>query len=481
MTAQPLMQPRQAVMLDMALPGQTHDKRSAKPAKRASWRAIRKWSFRTAAVSCVLLLALGAVLFGKGYLKLHKVFQGGSSAAALQANVDPSLLKGEGDGRINVLLMGIGGAGHDAPDLTDTMVLASIDPVNHRAALLSIPRDMWVEVTGHGPMKINAAYETGKYKYLGREDLSNSNHQAVQAGFDLTDQTVEQVLGVPVHYNVLVNFQAFRQAIDTVGGVSINVPEQLYDPTMAWENHGNPVLAAAGQQTFDGTHALLYVRSRETSSDFARSQRQRAVMLALKDKVLTAGTLSNPLKISNLLSAFGDNVQSDISVSDVGRLGAIATKVANNSIQSIGLADPPNNYVTTADIGGQSVVEPRAGLTDYSAIQNYVRGIFKDGYIARENANITVLNGTVTPGLATKKADDLKSYGYNVGTVDNAPTTDYAKTTIVDLSKGTDKYTLHYLQNRYSAAVTTQQLPAGIQQGKANIVIILGQDETLSN
>lgn len=442
---------------------------------------------RTMQLSCAMLAAVlivGGFLATKGYLKLHKVFQGGATAAALQTNVDPSLLKGEGDGRINILLLGVGGDGHDGADLTDTIMVASIDPINNKVALVSVPRDMWVKMPNNyisNYQKINAAYESGKYKYLGEQNSSNANKKAINAGFAAADSTVEQVLGVPIHYNMLVDFQAFRQAVDTVGGVTVNVPSQLYDPTMAWENNYNPILAKAGVQNFDGKHALIYVRSRETSSDFARSERQRSVMLALKDKVLTAGTLSNPLKISKLISAFGDNVQTDISLSDMAKLTTIMKKIGNNSVQSVGLGDENNSFVTTGNINGISVVEPKAGLEDYSAIQTYIRGLLRDGYITRENANVSVLNGTTLPGLASQKAAELKSYGYNVGTVGNTPTSDYQQTQIIDLTHGKDKYTLHYLQDRYGVQSITTTVPAGITAGTANIMVILGQDATTTN
>ena len=457
--------------------------RAAKATKSplGKFRTTLKWAFRATAISLVIVLAVGGLLFGKGYFKLKKVFNGTSSAAALQSNVNPSLLKGEGDGRINVLLLGIGGADHSGGDLTDTMMVASIDPVNRQAVLFSVPRDLWTKMPNNyisNYQKINAAYESGKYKYIGKQDATNSNQKAVQAGFQATDGVVERVLGVPIHYNVLVDFKAFRQAIDTVGGVSINAPEQLYDPTMAWENERNPVLAKLGVNNFDGKHALNYVRSRETSSDFARSQRQRAVIVSLKDKVINMGTLTNPVKLSNLLSAFGDNVQSDISLNDMTRLASVMKGVPNNQIQSVGLADPPNNFLTTGNINGLSVVQPRAGLEDYSKIQAFVRSKLKDGYIAKENAKVAILNGTVVPGLATDKSDELKSYGYNVITVANAPTPDYDKTTIVDFSHGTKKYTLGYLKTRYHVQNVTTTLPAGIVHGTEDIVIILGQDAT---
>ncbi|HEX8226358.1 MAG TPA: LCP family protein [Candidatus Saccharimonadales bacterium] len=444
---------------------------------------FRKLAFRTTAVMLLLVLVGGGLLVGKGYFKLRKVFDGSSSAAALQSNVDPTKLKGEGDGRINIMLLGVGGAAHSGGDLTDTIMIASVDPINNQAVLFSVPRDLWVKMPNNfisNYQKINAAYESGKYKFLGQQQSGNGNKQAINAGFQAADSTVERVMGVPIHYNILVDFQAFRQAIDTVGGVKIDVKEQLRDPTMAWENGWNPVLAPVGVNHFDGKKALNYVRSRETSSDFARSQRQREVMVALKDKVMNMGTLSNPVKLSNLLSNFGDNVQTDISISDMTRMSTIMKKIPNNQIQSVGLADEPNNFLASGNVNGMSVLQPKAGLEDYTKIQTFVRSKLKDGYIAKENANISVLNGTVVPGLATEKGDELKSYGYNVGKVDNAPTPDYDVTTIYDLSGGSKKYTLNYLKKRYDVQTVKTTLPPGIVRGAENIVIILGHDATLT-
>lgn len=478
-SARPLQ--RRLPQLDMELPESSAPAPHHENLKHyRKWAGLRKWSFRGAVASLVLLIGVGGFLFWQGYLNLHKVFKGNAHAASLQANVDPNLLKGEGDGRVNILLLGRGGLGHDAPDLTDTIMLASIDPVNHSAELLSVPRDLWVTLPSGGSSKINAVWETGKYKYLGKMDSSNKNSKAVQAGFTAIDQTVEQVLGVPIHYNVLIDFQAFRQAVNTVGGVTINVPKTLYDPTMAWENNWNPVLAKAGVQKFDGKHALIYVRSRETSSDFARAERQRSVLLALKDKAVSVGTLSNPTKLAGLMSAFGNNAQTDLSLGDASRLYSIFKAIGNNKVQSLDLVTPPHQFVTTGNINGQSVVQPRAGLGQYDDIQKYVRSSLKDGYIVKEHANITILNGTGQNGLATSKAEELKSYGYNVGTVSTAPTNGYSETVIVDRTNGRDKYTKHYLEQRFNTTATTKLPDTAIAPGSADFIIVLGSDESTS-
>lgn len=433
--------------------------------KRAWWKRTKRVLIGTSAA----MLLVVAYFVIKIYIVQKHLFRGGGNAPALAQDVDVSTLRGEGDGRVNILLLGIGGPGHDAPDLSDTIVIVSIDPVNNQVALLSIPRDLWVQIPGYGSQKINAAFSYGK------QGSSSTNFvEATKDGIELAEKTLDPIIGIPIHYHAVVDFTAFKQSVDAVGGVTVNVPEQLYDPSVAWENNYDPVIAEAGVQVFNGSRALLYARSRETSSDFARNERQRLLMVALKDKILSLGTFSNPLKISQLLDSLGNNVYTDFSSSDFGRLYEIAGNIPSDSIFSLDLVTPPHNFLTTAPINGLSAVVPRAGLNNYDDIKNFIRNSLKDGFIQKENAEVVILNGTSTPGLATLKAKDLKSYGYNVTTVADAPTEDYQNTILVDVT-GDKKYTKHYLEQRLNTTATTE-LPAGIEAGTASFVIILGAD-----
>jgi LCP family protein required for cell wall assembly len=433
--------------------------RPLRPVRRSlRWR---RRLLRTGGVALGILLVTGGFLSWKAYVQLHKVFHGTTTVAALSGKpVAPALLKGEGDGRVNILLLGIGGPTHEGPDLTDTIVVLSVDPVNHKAAFLSLPRDLWVKmpVNYFGQyQKINAAYESGKYRYLGKMDSSNANANAVEAGFSSIDQAVGEVLGININYHMLVNFQAFQQAINTVDGVTVNVQEPLYDPTMAWENGNNPVLATAGVQTMDGKRALLYARSRETSSDFARAQRQRQILVALKDKVLSTGTLSNPAKIDGLMNAFGDNVYSDLSTQGAERLYSIMKTIDDTHIRSIDLTQPPNNLVTTDHVGNVSVVRPRAGFNDYGAIQAFVRSQLVDGYLLKEHANVAVVGSTEAGAEAA--ATDLTSYGYTVKTTATGATAS-GQTAVIDLSGGEYPYTRNYLEKHFDVRAS-DRLPAG--------------------
>lgn len=455
------------------------DKKSAKSHEdNTARRRLRRALKRTALLVSAIILVGGIFLGIKFYIAEKHLFRGGGQAPALDERIDINKLQREGDGRVNILLLGIGGPGHDGADLTDTVMIASLDPINNKLALLSIPRDLWVKIPGYGSQKINAAYAYGK-------EASKSKNLIDQEkdGLALVDKTLETVVGIPIHYHALVDFVAFAQTVNALGGVTFNVPETLYDPTIAWENHYNPTIAKAGLQTFDGGRALLYVKSRETSSDFARSERQRLMLVAIKDKIFSLGTFANPGRMSQLLSSFGDNIYSDFSLNDVMRLYRLFSKLPSSDISSLDLVTPPHAFLTTANIGGLSVVQPKTGVYDYKEIQSYIRNTLRDGLLAKENAALAVYNGTDIDGLATAKADELKSFGYNVTTIDSLPkATNPASSVVVDLSNGSDKYTRHYLERRFGVNAQTSLSSAyGISPpAGTKFVIIAGKDDNKS-
>ncbi len=450
---------------------------------RSKKRSIRLRIARTFAVSIMaLVLAVGS-LFAYGYIKTQQIFRGnGEGAAALQKNVDPKKLNGEGDGRINILLLGKGGPGETAPDLTDTLLLASIDPVQNEAALLSIPRDLYVKDANQYSTKINAIYANAKQARLAKSNNGSSDEDAAEdAGLKALKQTVSEVLGIPIHYYVMVNFKAFEDAINTVGGLTVDVKEPLYDWSVAWLLDGNPLVADEGLQTFDGKRALLYARSRKGSArgDFDRTERQREIILALQKKVLSAGTFSNPLKIIELLNTFGNNVRTDLnSIDETKRLYEIGRDIGSERIISVELAEDPI-LVTTDFINNQSVVVPKEGLYQYDDIHNFVRNTLRDAFLKQEDARVAILNGTETAGIATAKETELKSYGYNVVLIDNAPTTNYETTKLIDLSLGLNRYTSSYLEKRLGVTATNFYIDGIPTNETVDFVIILGRDETI--
>lgn len=433
-----------------------------------------------------ILLILLAVLFVVGgyfgfsiWNTARRVLKGGSDGAlALQKNIDPVKLNGEGDGRVNILLLGKGGGDHPGADLTDTIIIASIDPIAKEAALFSLPRDLWVRAPELWSMKINSVYSSAKDKAYSMNESDDAG--AEKAGINAIESVVKSITGVPIHYYVMVNFTAFEQAVNAVGGVTVNVSEPLYDYVQAWDNNNNPLIADVGVQQFNGKKALLYARSRSTSSDFARGERQRQIIVALQEKVMQLGTFSNPVAVTKLINTVGSNVYTDLSLSEIMRIYEIGKEIPSSKIASFSLTDEDNVLVKTDNINGASVVVPRAGVFSYDAIQSYVRNSLRDSFLKSEDAKIVVLNGSGIEGLANRRAEELKSYGYNVISVDNAPRSDYTSTELLDFTDGVKKYTKRYLEQRLK--VLTAQNNASIDNTVygADFVIIVGNNENTS-
>ena len=446
-----------------------------------SWSKAKKKTRNkrmTYAFLSVFIIGLG-FLTAKGYVDLLKAFSGGGGAAALNLDVDPEQLNTEGDGRVNILLLGRGGPGHVGPDLTDTIILLSIDPVEKSAGLVSVPRDLYVTVPEYGSMKINSVFYNGKTRALSDAGEINdaTKRQAEEAGLKLVDDTVKDVLGIPINYHGVIDFSGFKKAIDTVEGIDIDVPKNVREQMLI---DGQPYLldVSAGQKHFEGFEALSYSRSRHTSArgDFDRTERQRQVIIGLKEKVLSLGTFSNPTKLSQLLEQFGKNVSTNFSLDDTNKIYSLLKDINSDKIKSIGLSDPPRNFLKTDRIDGSSVVLPLLGQDNYQDIHHYIRNSLRDSFMKQEDAGVVILNGTKQASLAKDKAKELRSLGYKVTRINNAPPANYQKTVLVDMALRDNKYTKNYLQKRLQT-VAVNSLPDGkIQVGTNDFVIILGSD-----
>jgi LCP family protein required for cell wall assembly len=434
---------------------------------------------RVMAMCMVVFVTAWGLLLWNGYLKFHKVFHGRSIVAALSSKPAPQFnpLNGENGGRVNVLLMGTGGPGRSKPNVTDEITLLSIDTDNDTATTVSLPPDLWVQqpISYYGKeQKIDTVYQYGQEYYQNQEqelpNVDSSPADAEAAGIGNLDQVVEQVTGVSVDYNVLINFQGFQQAVDAVGGVTVNVPAELKDPTLAWYNHGNSVIARAGTQTMDGAQALLYARSHESTSNFSSLQRQLQLLVALKDKAMSAGVLDNPEEINSLTTTLDSNFYTDMTTKNAGRLYSILQKLGDNKVNSVNLMDSPQQIVETGSTNGETVVLPSAGYNSYAAIQEFVRGQLPMNDIVGEDAPITVMSRTEAGAQLT--GNFLKSYGFDVTATEPTPQP-VSKFTLVDLSNGQDPNTLKLLENHYGVKAT-DELPAGISipQGSAKFVII---------
>jgi LCP family protein required for cell wall assembly len=436
-----------------------------------------RWGFaRVARVLSVLILIAGIGL--GGYLGFHGlnaarkiIAKAGAGAPALRGVIDPTKLKGEGDGRVNILLLGIGGQGHEGPNLSDTIMVWSLDPKTKDVAALSIPRDLYVKIPGHGYGKINAAN--------------------VYGGPTLAARTVANVIGVPIHYYAVVDFSGFKQAVDSVGGVDVSVEKPIYDPMYPCDDGTRyaglycPFKIAAGEEHMNGSLALKYARSRKTTSDFDRAARQQKVMVALRQKAMQLSTLTNPLKLSGLVDAIGDHFKTSLQPAEIQKLASVAKDIDTAKVQTkvldTGGADSLLIDGSGKIAGAGSIELPRAGTFDYSDIQDFVKNIFADHYVEDENARIEVENGSGLSGVASTVVRSLKAAHYNVGDPQNADGK-YSQTVIYDYTGGKKPYTINYLQRRFGVKAQTASPPSpqvdanGQKQSVPEIRIILGSN-----
>lgn len=230
----------------------------------------------------------------------------------------------QGTERITILVMGIDRRpGQSFISRTDSMMLVSLDPVNNTASILSIPRDLYVLIPGHGRDRINTAFVYG------------SAGDNPVGGAALAMQTVEYNLGVRINHYALVDFSAVTKTVDTLGGIDINVPRDINDPTYPDMNYGyDPLFIPAGWTHMDGQLALKYARTRHVDNDFGRAQRQQQVLLAVRDKAIGLGIPSLIARAPSLYQQLEQGIRTDLSLEQMVRLATAVNEVPRENIQS---------------------------------------------------------------------------------------------------------------------------------------------------
>lgn len=286
------------------------------------------------------------------------------------SSFSPLKLPAEEPERLDILVLGIRGIGQEFGGLlTDTVLLLSVDTKNGKAAMISIPRDLWVTLPYNGSVKINELYALGFDK--GGEKLALS----------LTKTVVSQITGVYVDGAVRVDFAGFEKLIDAVGGIDIYLKEPFTEIAQ-WEGTGGFHLPA-GWNHLNGKQALFYVRSRFASSDFDRARRQQELLLALKDKVTSLGILSNPLTIYRILDIIGNHVKTDADI-DVSEGIKLANTVDYASVKRLVLTTQNYLYHATA-ANGAYILLPKG--ENFDAIQQAIKNIFSNESVQNEGIN----------------------------------------------------------------------------------------------
>jgi LCP family protein required for cell wall assembly len=238
----------------------------------------------------------------------------------------PTVPAWQGTDRVTVLVMGVDTrpSEYGYRTRTDTMMVISVIPGLNVGSILSIPRDLYVEVPGHGLERINSAY--------------------VYGGSDLAIETIQYNLGIRIDHYAVVEFQAFTTLVDEIGGIDLYVPKTIYDVNYPDNNYGyDPFYITEGSQHLDGQTALKYARTRYTDNDYERARRQQAVVMAIRDKVVDLDMLPTLVqKAPTLYATVSDSVRTDMTLEEMIALASLAQEIPRENIRS-GVIDA--NYV----------------------------------------------------------------------------------------------------------------------------------------
>ncbi len=451
-------------------------KKQAKKDKKDKKRKKKKHRVRNAILIVLgLLIIAGVVLVIWGNDILLKLTGGRSGLwDTVWSMVDEGgELAMDEHGRTNILVFGTegydmngstgNGMTHDGAQLTDSIMIVSLDQKTKDVALLSIPRDL----------KVSGACMAGKVNEV--FSCNNENGENEEAGAQAMMDEIGEILGLDFQYYAHVNWGSLINIIDTLGGITVVLDEDISD------YYYTGFVAKAGEPVqLNGEQALGLARARHGTAggDFTRGNSQQKILTGIVNKVLENGV--GLTEAFNLLNILGDNLRTNFSSDDIKAALKVANGFDMNNIRQVPLVDYENNiyHVKSETINGISYVIPNEGIGRYSEIQKYVDKMFSSNPAAREGAEITILNATGVTGLAGKEADKLEAEGYDVGTISDT-----------EAENCTEKYCIYQLNDTMSATATAlseryglevrlgDSLPAGMNASTADFVIIVGQSE----
>ncbi len=447
------------------------EKHQAKKKKSKVGRVI-KWI-----LVFLLLLAIGAGVYlyfwGDGVLR--KITGGRSdiwSAIGVVTSEKYEPLKTDENGRTNILVFGTSGfdmAGegfdgyeHDGSQLTDSIMVVSLDQEVGDVAIISLPRDLYAGYTCTATSKINEVYWCNN-QYGDNED----------AGAQALQGKIKEILGIDTQYYVHMNWGALVDIINALGKVTIVLDEDISDYA-----YTGAVYEAGVEYEIDGYDALALSRARHGTGygDFSRAASQQKILIGIKDKVVEKGLgLSEAVKI---ISAVGDNLRMNLTMAEIKTGMHLLETFDLDSIRQIPLWDDNTQYMTFGNQNGISYIVPVAGIGNYGIIQEYVAQQLKSNPAQREGAVIIVYNGTGEDGVAATEKAALEERGYSVKEIANAPEGDYKYTEDIELydaSEGMKPETKKALERFYGVeAKDMEDLPNDITPIGYDFIIIVG-------
>ena len=391
--------------------------------------------------------------------------------------IPPSELPSAWDGasRINLVLLGVDSRQDvdDGPPRADTVLVVTIDPQSKTAGMISIPRDMWVNIPGFGYNRINTAYSQG------------AGAKLPGGGPGLTSRTVEQFLGIPIHYYGQVDFMTFVHLINHLGGIDVEVHRKVtVDPLGPGED--NRVITQ-GLKRMDGMIALAYARARGTEGgDVDRARRQQAVIIAIRNKALDPANFPTLLaKAPEIYQDLQSGINTNMSFDDAVKLAVLLQQIDLNNIKR-GVID--YDMVILENVDGASVLKPIPDkirelrdeiFTSEGAASPIATGVDITDLVRQENARVYVRNGTYNQGLAQRSADYLRSLGINVVGSDDNISELSSVTRVIDYTGS--PYSLQYYRDMFRFSSQGQIISRYSPGNSFDIEIILGDDWSLNN
>lgn len=432
------------------------------------------------AVLAVLVLGYVGVKF---FLASGRVFNG-NLFDIISSHAE---LKKDSKGRTNILVFG---TSEDDPshedagaNLTDSIMLISVDQKLKDAKMFSIPRDLWVK---YG-QACNSGYEGKINEVYGCYSDNGSNEPA---GAKALMENIGDNFGIDIQYYTHVNYTVVKQAVDAVGGVDVNIDSYdkrgILDRNFDWTCRYKCYLVKwpNGNAHLDGTHALALARARGDDNgqatyglgggNFDREKYQQKIIIALKQKATSNGTLANPLTVVNLMDSLGNNIRTNFQTKEVKTLIGLAKDMQPEKIGRISLVDENNSVVRTGNIGAASAVYPKAGIYDYSEIKSYIASKLTTEASDSETATVEVLNGSDKSGVAGKESDSLAAAGFSgISVGDTETRTSYEPIQWYDLSGGKAPQTSKKMTKYIGKPAKGTTLPSGVYSD-ADFVIIIG-------
>lgn len=383
-------------------------------------------------------------------------------------------LKGEEDGQINILLLGRAGEHHPGKNLTDTVMILSLNIEKKRVALLSLPRDLLAPIPHtNQATKLNALYQYG---------LSSGQNA------DLVQKSVTEITGLPLHYFASIDFDGFEQVIDDLGGINVEVLRDIYDPRYPGANYSYETFELKkGWQKLDGKTALKYARERhnDPEGDFGRAKRQQQIMQAVRERVWSLPTLVNPLTLSRLLDNLGESVKTDLTPEEAHHLFTLAEHFDTRNITTVVVDAWKRDSllrVTHVDTGkGMAfALVPRSGT--WKEVQALAAHLFemntlteRRDKIAQEAATLLILTAPSTLKTAHElKSDIMEVFPIKSITVRSLPALEKeAETAMIQTVDSSKLYTLDTLMDRYNVErVDTFPVTFSSTSDQADIVLL---------